>query len=260
MNATKRTKPVKVIKPIVVDQRAADLAEIDREIDRIEGQIKEKLAAFNADKEKHVLDQSQEKQDRLLAQVRTLRGHVDGLHKKRFAVELGDDLAEPKPAAGAAPAKQNRAWDLKPVQEPRYPDLPRTEENQKTFTETYERFTNYIIYQKFLGLKTASCHPDSVAHLEVVAIVAAMAEAGEYWNALRCVAIEKRLAEIESRATLSYKGVWDRDVAYRHGDVCTHQGSSWHCELDHAQGLQPGEGIGWKLMVKKGRDGKDARP
>ncbi|BCH10456.1 hypothetical protein MesoLj131c_47140 [Mesorhizobium sp. 131-3-5] len=66
-----------------------------------------------------------------------------------------------------------------------------------------------------------------------------------------------RVEALEARPTMAYRGVWGKGTEYHRGDVCTHQGSSWHCELDAATGLQPGDGLGWKLMVKKGRD---ARP
>ncbi|MBM2711669.1 hypothetical protein JQK88_10465 [Mesorhizobium caraganae] len=244
-------------RPVIVDQRQADLSKIDKEIERLEKQIADKRAVVDADRQKHPLDQDEEMQKRLETQVRALRGHVDEMHKKRFDVELGD-LAEPKrqQAAPAGPAKVHRDWKLEPVQVPEYPSLARTEENQKAFTETYERFVAGFTYHRQLHLKNAGCHPDDRAYLDLVALVAAQAEAGQAWNALRCAAIEKRLAELESKPSMAYRGVWDRGVSYRHGDVCTHQGSSWHCELDNAQGLQPGEGLGWKLMVKKGRDAR----
>ncbi|OWK20744.1 hypothetical protein AJ88_26220 [Mesorhizobium amorphae CCBAU 01583] len=205
-------------RPVIVDQRKADLARIDGEIERLGRQIAEKEAALEADVQKHLSEMSHTLQSRLGEQIRVLRGHVDQKQKERFDVELGD-LAEPKRQPAAAPAKVHQEWDLEPVQVPEYPSLARTEENQKTFTETYERFVAGFAYHKQLYLKNAGCHPDDRAYLDALAIVAAQSEAGQAWNGLRCAAIEKRLAEIESRATLSYKGVWDREAAYRHGDV-----------------------------------------
>ncbi|CAN7769662.1 hypothetical protein [Mesorhizobium sp. LjNodule214] len=248
-------------RPVIVDQRQADLRKIDGEIERLEKQIADKRAAVDADQAKHALDQNEEMQRRLETQIRALRGHVDEMHKKRFDVELGD-LAEPKrqPAAAAPAAKVRKQWDLKPVQAVGYPDLPRTEENQKTFAETFERFTNYMIYLKQLGLKEADCHPDSIVHLDLLAMIAAQAEAGEVWNALRLAAVEDRLAELESRPTLKYAGVWSASTTYIPGEIVSHGGSSWHANIK-STGLQPGEGnpASWTLMTKRGRDGKDAR-
>ncbi|SDA40279.1 hypothetical protein [Mesorhizobium qingshengii] len=244
-------------RPVIVDQRQADLRKIDVEIERLEKQIADKRAASNADQEKHPLDQNAELQKRLETQIRALRGHVDKLQKDRFDVELGD-LAEPKrQQAPATPAKVYREWELKPVHAPEYPAIARTEENHKTFSDTFERMVEWAIYRKNLGLKEAGCRPDQKVELDLVAMIAAQGDAHHLWLSQRCAAIEKRLAEVEARPTMSYRGVWSQGTDYRRGDVCTHQGSSWHCELESATGLQPGDGLGWKLMVKKGRD---ARP
>lgn len=52
-----------------------------------------------------------------------------------------------------------------------------------------------------------------------------------------------------------YRGVW-REGEHEPGDVVTWAGSAWHCEK--ATNEQPGgEASGWRLMVKRGRDGKD---
>lgn len=69
--------------------------------------------------------------------------------------------------------------------------------------------------------------------------------------------LKQAIEVLKNRPVMSYRGVWQRDAIYRHGDVTTYGGSAWHCDLDSAHGLQPGDGPGWKLMVKKGRDGKD---
>lgn len=53
-----------------------------------------------------------------------------------------------------------------------------------------------------------------------------------------------------------YRGVW-KDGEYRTGDVVTWGGSLWHC--DEKTGAKPDSAnSGWRLAVKKGRDGKDA--
>ena len=107
-------------KPVIIDPQQANLSKIDREIERIEKQIAEKRTAVEADQAKHPLDQNEEMQRRVEAQIRTLRGHVDKLHADRFTVEVGD-VAEPKRQPAPAAAKQHREWDMEPVQ---VPDLP----------------------------------------------------------------------------------------------------------------------------------------
>lgn len=54
-----------------------------------------------------------------------------------------------------------------------------------------------------------------------------------------------------------YCGIW-RSGGYERGDIVTHGGSAWHCErmTDVTPGTQ-GSDPDWRLMVKRGRDGKE---
>jgi hypothetical protein len=57
--------------------------------------------------------------------------------------------------------------------------------------------------------------------------------------------------------SIIYRGVWEEKAEYEPGDVTTWAGAAWHC--DEAKGLKPGDAdSGWRMMVKRGRDGKDA--
>lgn len=56
-------------------------------------------------------------------------------------------------------------------------------------------------------------------------------------------------------ALLIYRGVW-REGQHERGDVTTWAGSAWHCQ--EATTEKPGTSSAWKLMVKSGRDGRDA--
>ncbi len=65
------------------------------------------------------------------------------------------------------------------------------------------------------------------------------------------VVIERKI----KLATTIYRGVW-REGAHEKGDIVTWAGSSWHCERDTED--KPGGGSdAWRLMVKRGADGKD---
>ena len=56
---------------------------------------------------------------------------------------------------------------------------------------------------------------------------------------------------------LRYQGYFNDGAAYTVGDVVTWAGSLWHCK--DATSSRPGDGVpAWRLMVKKGRDGRDA--
>lgn len=58
-----------------------------------------------------------------------------------------------------------------------------------------------------------------------------------------------------------YRGVFDGSKTYQKGDVVTWGGSGWHAEAETS--AKPGEpstaSRAWKLMVKKGADGKGAK-
>lgn len=56
---------------------------------------------------------------------------------------------------------------------------------------------------------------------------------------------------------IRYQGVYQNGYAYVIGDVVTQGGAAWHCQKPTT--LRPGDGVSaWRLMVKSGRDGKDA--
>jgi hypothetical protein len=65
-----------------------------------------------------------------------------------------------------------------------------------------------------------------------------------------CISLARRVAMLEQRPALEYKGVWQSDVAYSTGAVVTRSGSMWTA-LISSRGLAPGQGnAGWQLCVK----------
>jgi integrin beta 3 len=60
---------------------------------------------------------------------------------------------------------------------------------------------------------------------------------------------------------LIHRGVWTAGQAYVRGDVVSHGGGAWHCQT--ATSVERPETLGgapyWKLIVKRGDRGKDAR-
>lgn len=76
-----------------------------------------------------------------------------------------------------------------------------------------------------------------------------------------CEELAERLVTMESRSPAAklYAGVWKQGQAAEAGRLYTHGGSVWHCDKDTTGA--PGEDLqAWTLAVKRGRDGKDARP
>ncbi len=51
-----------------------------------------------------------------------------------------------------------------------------------------------------------------------------------------------------------YRGVFEREKAYQKGDTVTYGGSCWQALSDDP--VPPGDGKGWRLMVKRGNDAK----
>jgi len=83
--------------------------------------------------------------------------------------------------------------------------------------------------------------------------------AGELFKAIdkRLEPILTRIATLEATG-IKYCGVWQRAQDYKKGDVVTDGGAAW-IALKNIEGVRPGDGADWQLMVQKGRDGKDAR-
>jgi hypothetical protein len=52
------------------------------------------------------------------------------------------------------------------------------------------------------------------------------------------------------------KGVYKQGTAYSAGDCVTHMGSYWICK--EFTSASPGKSSYWRLVAKRGRDGKDA--
>jgi len=74
----------------------------------------------------------------------------------------------------------------------------------------------------------------------------------------RLEAMERRLQELECRG-LKYAGIWQRASDYERGSVITHAGSAFVAIRKTQSTDKPGESDAWQMMVKAGKDGKDAR-
>ena len=63
--------------------------------------------------------------------------------------------------------------------------------------------------------------------------------------------------ESDGTAINKYRGIWNADNQYNEGDVATHDGSAFIAKKSTRD--KPGTNDSWQLMVKRGRDSKDAR-
>jgi hypothetical protein len=75
----------------------------------------------------------------------------------------------------------------------------------------------------------------------------------------RFTRLERRVAALEQREVKSladsFKGAWLPGL-YQRGDLIQHRGSMWMC-VDSGDG-KPGESGNWRLVVQRGKDGRDA--
>jgi hypothetical protein len=69
--------------------------------------------------------------------------------------------------------------------------------------------------------------------------------------------LRKKVAALESEPRLHEAGIWAPSTEYREGGVVTHSGCAWVAKQANPPG-KPGESEGWRMLVKRGRDGKDA--
>src|SRR5262245_7867846 len=71
--------------------------------------------------------------------------------------------------------------------------------------------------------------------------------------------VKQRLAAIETKCILDYRGVWVNGRRYERGDCTTWDGGIWIAQAE-TEGERPGNGAtAWKLAVKRG-DGDGAGP
>ncbi|TGQ35334.1 hypothetical protein [Mesorhizobium sp. M4B.F.Ca.ET.214.01.1.1] len=247
-------------KPVIVDQRQSDLAKVDGEIARLGKQIAEKQALFKADTDKHALDQNMEIQRRLKAEIDTIDGLIGQLRDKRFKIEIGEasEIIAPKPKASPV---QHRAWEIDETllrKQVKYPSVVRTEDNHNAFAQGMLDLVEICVAQAMDDFRKDGFHPDTRISLDFGCTNIGVSKAQFIWLGERCKALEARVAELESKPAVEYKGVWQAGETYKRGHLCTHDGSMWHAEIG-SQGLLPGQGAAWKLCVKKGKDARDAR-
>ena len=111
---------------------------------------------------------------------------------------------------------------------------------------------------------------DAIADVLVQTIQEALAPLREEIKALQATKgvspadlqhLGHRLKHLEEQPRLRYAGVFDSTKTYRPGDIVTHRGSGWYCheETRSIPGAPSAAGRSWQLMIKAGRDGKDAQ-
>jgi hypothetical protein len=75
----------------------------------------------------------------------------------------------------------------------------------------------------------------------------------------RVAELEVRLAAVEVKPNITYRGVHESGRSYMAGDAVTKSGSLWISKLNHIKSDPGTDPVGWQLAVKRGADGRDAR-
>jgi hypothetical protein len=71
------------------------------------------------------------------------------------------------------------------------------------------------------------------------------------------IALQERVAELEANP-LDYRGTWTEGETYPARTFISHGGSVWWTGVETK--ARPGEGVDWKLAVKRGQQGASAKP
>jgi hypothetical protein len=263
----------KIAKPIVLDKRAARLAEIDAEIARLTKIKSEKQAAFETDFAKHITLMDHGLQSRLQSQIREIQSKVEKLRDERGDVEL-NGVPEPR-----LPKKSTHdAWGISKALGPApiYPANARKEGKHKEIEQAHEYWINWHEEWACHKVHEAGIDPNSPVFLPIVTRLKGELVGIHNWFAKRCEEAEARLAALEDlvspeatplairvdalekKPNAQYRGVWNENERYVEGEFVTHKGSVWAAKAS-SRGFRPNENPNtWQLAVRRGRDGRDA--
>lgn len=75
----------------------------------------------------------------------------------------------------------------------------------------------------------------------------------------RIDALEQRIGALEAKPSVQDKGIWRAGQVYEPGDIVTRSGSAWICRSIHMAVGDDLDHDRFRLLVKRGRDGKDLR-
>jgi len=235
----------------------------EREIERIEARLKEIAKALKGiEREEYLHWDDKPRTDALDEARKALEKEHEFLVKRQVGIQTGlivvteKELAAPlakstqsakleTTAVSHLSSAKARAWpEFEPLWKKSDGSIQRAvDHGRKTITDM---------------LKESGFGPDAVIRASVVVDLAgpAMGMAKEAFSLI--ADLQRRMAELET-AGIKYVGTWQRAMTYPRGSIVTSGGSAWVALKDVPEGEGPGQSPEhWQLMVKAGRDGRDA--
>jgi hypothetical protein len=155
-----------------------------------------------------------------------------------------------RPSEAPKPAAETKAAPPRP-----WPSLQATDDGS-----AWDHACNFGMRSMQAILEKGGHSPDTMVRADTIRTVVGMAM-GLATVAFRSVeAMQAKVIEIEA-AGIKFAGVWQRAQEYSRGAIVTSAGSAWVALKDVPEGTAPGQAPEfWQLMVKAGKDGKDAAP
>ena len=84
-------------------------------------------------------------------------------------------------------------------------------------------------------------------------LIAALAPVIRDYVASQVQPLREKIAQLEARPALEYRGVWKSGEPYKAGSAVTDQGGLWIAKV--ATSARPGSSSDWQLCVKSGEVG-----
>ena len=94
-----------------------------------------------------------------------------------------------------------------------------------------------------------------VVQCGVAEVICSTSDDGRMMTRCEVLTDGRRIESKSYTPAMIYRDIWRDDGEYAKGDAVTRDGSIWVLQADVARGKPGDEGSGWRLAVKRGRDG-----